>query len=141
MVGLDDALRSERMSHCHSTTTSGGGNYWADRRTEAGSDSRLALTGDGAKNPASSLVHHDPQLLLAGSCRLAGAGRHLAQARHGLGGPFPGHLLQSVHRVRKYFLVVTKEEKTNDKVTEILRQFTFGRSWPERLRAHPPRTP
>ena len=114
MDWLDDALCSESLSHCDSTTTSGGGNSLADWRTEAGSGSRLALTGDGAEDPACPLVHHDPQLLLVGNCRLAGGARHLAQARHGLGFPYPGHLLQSVHRVRKYFLVLTKEGKTQD---------------------------
>ena len=118
MDGLDDALCSERMSDCHTTTTtSGGGNRWADRRAEAGSGCRLALTGEGTNNPASSLVHHDPQLLLAGSCWLAGAGRHLAPVGHSPGVPYPGHLLQSVHRVRKYLLVLTEEGKIQDKVT------------------------
>ena len=106
---LDDALRTERMSQSNTTTTSGRGFNWSDRGTEAGSGSSLTLTGDGAKELAGSLIHHNPQLLLVGGCYLTGrGGRHLTQARHSLGGSFPGHLLQSGNRVRKYFLVLTK---------------------------------
>ena len=113
MDGLDDTLWSERMSDCHTSTTSGGGNSWTDWRTEAGSWSWLVLTGEGANDPTSSLVHYDPHLLLAGGGLLTGRARHLAQARLGLG-TFPSHLLQSVHRVREYLLVLTKYGKNKD---------------------------
>ena len=81
MTLLEDALWSERRSHSNTTSTSGVGNSWSGRRAEAGSGSRLALTGDGADDPACSLVHHDPQLMLVGDgCLAGGGGGHRAQA-------------------------------------------------------------
>ena len=129
MDGLDDTLWSERMSDCHTSTTSGGGNSWTDWRTEAGSWSWLVLTGEGANDPTSSLVHHDPHLLLAGGGLLTGRARHLAQTRLGLcdpqctlrdasllssldelyTGPLPRHLLQLRQSLGVGFLLTDRE--------------------------------